>query len=610
MFRGLFHFWISALFLLFATSSEAVVLQILHTNDLHAAMKTAGVNKRGDQEFGGWARVRARLDELTSEARSKGIETLKLDAGDYLEGSTYYFPDNGIHVLRAFQGMGYDAVAIGNHDWLMGARDMDALYGQSPFSFPVLAANVKVRKHLHHLSQQVQPSTQIQKAGIKIGVFGLSTDEALYSWIPQVKSHRKDLQILAYKDRTHFDPLDHSKITREGIANRVIRRLRQENDLVIALTHIGYGEDRLLASNSDGLDLVIGGHSHSVLESLDVVADRTGHEVPVVQAGFNGKYIGRIFVEVEPGQRPKVLSYELIAVPLDGERDPIQDAYLNEAQAALERLYGPGLDQVIGRSNVRLISGNRGPTAYSKFVVDAIRDQTGSDLSLDVGAFHGNTPQPAGEVTRKTLMELYPRKFEQEQNEGLYVYTGELPGVAIKIGLEYTMRFGIYLSFSGLDYEVGKLTDEEFSRLKARYRGTSKEKLVTPYFPMNIRINHTPIDRWHWYSASVPEALVRGAFGITRFAGLIFRHSSRSEHTLWNTFSDYLSKIKVIEPLPVGLHFDAGEFNPEYQGMLKDQEVQDQYALGEMRSVPWVRDDHVSAEWIRELFHEILKELR
>jgi 2',3'-cyclic-nucleotide 2'-phosphodiesterase (5'-nucleotidase family) len=538
--------------LLTPQGAQALIFQILHTNDLHAALKTAGTPRVGAPEFGSWARVKAKLDQLDADGRAQGFETLKFDSGDYLEGSSYYFPDNGIHVLKAFQNLGFDAVTVGNHDWLMGARDMDALYGQSPFPFPVVSSNIRVKKRLKHLHEQIRKSATLVRNGIRIGVMGLSTDESLYSWIPRVKSRRNDMKILDYRDGVYPDPDTGEDLPQMGLANEVIEELDRNHDLVIALTHIGYSDDKLLAASSRGLDLVIGGHSHTVLESMAIVPNQEGREVPVVQTGFNGHFIGKILVEVNRGAAPRFLSYELVPVDIEGPRDALQDQFLADAEQALERIYGPELRKPIGKAEVRLVSGDRGPTAFSKFAVDSMKEITGAEIALDVGAFHGNTPQPAGDVSRMTLMELYPRKFEQEQNEGLYVYTGKLPGIAIKIGLEYAMRYGSFLSFSGLTYDLSSLNDADFKRLKDRHQGKGSARNLTRFVPKNIRINGEPLRKFRWYTTATTESLVRGAFGITPLAKLLFRKARATPHTIWNAMEARLRKIGTIPALNSG----------------------------------------------------------
>lgn len=169
-----FRPFFALLLLLLSGVAEAKVIQILHTNDLHASLNVSGAVAPGEQAYGGWAQIKTVMDALTQTAKSQNIETVRLDAGDFFEGTLSYFPDHGANVLKAFQKIGYDAVALGNHDWMMGARTTDTVFGKVPFPFPVLSANTEIHSRLKNLSNQIKSHTQIIKDGIRIGVFGLS----------------------------------------------------------------------------------------------------------------------------------------------------------------------------------------------------------------------------------------------------------------------------------------------------------------------------------------------------------------------------------------------------------------------------------------------------
>ena len=501
--------------LFLSVSSEAKIIQILHTNDLHASLMTSGAPAAGTPEFGGWAQIKSKMDLLTDQAAARGISTLRVDAGDFFEGTSFYFPDSGKSVLEAFQNMGYDAATLGNHDWLLGARDLDRVLGDLPFPFPLLSANLKIASALKNIKNQIEPSTQIIKDGTRIGIMGLSTDEAFYRWITKVNSKKNDLKILPYLS---------------GVASKITHDLRSENDVVIALTHIGYDEDQVLAAQTTGLDLIIGGHSHTFLESLTQVDDPDGHSVPIVQTGVNGHYIGKILIDVEPHQRAKVLSYELVPVYQQDPQDRKVASILANADQKVEALYGHDhLHEVIGQASARLVPDNIGPTSFGQFAVDAMKDRLGTDVGIDVGEFHGVTAQPAGAVTRRTLMELYPRKFEVTQNEGLYVYRAKVPGIALLFAAKYAVKNGVYLSFSGLTYDVVPDNGSTDS-----YRAT------------RVRVNGKKICLLCDYSAAMPESLVRGAYGITSLAHLIIQNGQRSKYTIWNAMETYLSKTGNI----------------------------------------------------------------
>lgn len=553
-------------FLLFISgTTHAKVIQILHTNDLHAALNTSGAAADGEQAYGGWAQIKTVMDELTASARSQDIETIKLDAGDFFEGTLSYFPDHGINVLRAFQSIGYDAASLGNHDWLMGAQNTNEVFGKSPFPFPLLSANSEFSPYLKNLNKQILPTTQIKRSGLKIGIVGLSTDEVFYKWITKVDSYKYDMQIHDFRD--YLDSETGEMVS--GIANEEAAKLREENDLVIALTHIGFKEDKKLAATSTNIDLIVGGHSHTRLDSLGLIANAEGRMVPIVQTGATGVYIGKILVEVLPGKKPEVLTYELVPVLNSVTPDPVVAAHLKTSEERIEKQYGAQtLNKVVGKSETRLISGSGGKTAYSKFIVDAMKETTGADIGLDLGEFHSNSAQPKGEVTLRKLMEMYPRKLNAEQNEGLYVYQFRIPGWALKIALNLAIQFGYDLSTSGIEYKTNLISEQQFLSEQASYGDSWKAKALTNerLAGSSILINGQPLKLFKKYRVATPEFVVRGAYAISWLTRLVMRGGRPTPLTIWDASEKYLAKIQTIQDEP---------------GFKKNDEDKSEYAYGD-----------------------------
>lgn len=548
-------FSLIALILCFGTHQPAhsAVIQILHTNDLHAALNTAGAPKPAAPEVGGWAQIKTLMDQLEQQAQSAGMETIRLDAGDFLEGTLEYFAQNGAPVLRAYQALEFDATALGNHDWLMGARGLNELLGSAPFSTPLLAANIKVHRRLQHLKQQLRPSTVIEKNGIKIGVVGLTTNEAFYKWIPRVGSKKNDMRIRDYWDLEPIPGRDDGEAPIPGIANQEIDRLAPQTDAVIALTHIGFGNDVALVQQSQNLDLVVGGHSHTFLETLRVEPNRDGREVPIVQTGYNGRNIGRVLIEILPGQPARVLSTELVPVPIETPRDPVVQTAIQKVDQALKTQYqkdfGPDyLDEPLGKSEVRLVPGRTGPTSFSQFAVEAMRKSIDADVAIDIGAFHANTPLPGGVITRRKLMQMYPRKFEADQNEGLYVYRARVPGFVIQLGVKFAVKYGIFVSFDGITYDVEKLSDSEFEKEKSKLAAEERES-ITAFRAKDIKIAGNKLCWYCFYDTAMPESLLRGAYGISPLTRLIIRHGHRTDQTIWKAFEKHLKDVQIIRAL-------------------------------------------------------------
>lgn len=566
-----------------SATAQAKVIQILHTNDLHAALNTAGEPEAGKPEYGGWAQIKWLMDDLTDRAAHpekygkvgvEPMETIRLDAGDFLEGTMLYFPDQGTNVLEAYNRMGWDASTLGNHDWLMGARGLDALLKRLPLRHPLVSANIKVSPDLKTLSRQLRPYTIIEKAGLKIGVFGLATTEIFYKWITKVRSKKKDMRIQDYYDREYRDE-EGDLAYKPGITNRMIQELKPKTDAVIALTHIGFADDLAVVQETRGLDLVVGGHSHTFLETLNVETDLDGRGVPVVQTGYNGRMIGRITIEIVPGREPKVLTYELVPVPHSGPRDaPVAQA-TETANERVVSMYGhERLDEVIGSSEVRLVPGKYGQTAFSRFAVDSIRRSLDTPVGIDVGVFHSNTPLPGGVVTRYKLMQMYPRKFESDQNQGLYVYKARLPGLVLALAMKYAVKFGVYFSFSGMEYKEEILSDNEYARALQKAKPEDRKQL-TRSRARDIRIDGKKICLTCVYDVAAPESIVRGAYAISPLTRLVVWSGQRSPVTIWQAMEQHLREIGTIRAIPDGQKRSTPRRNQYPEEIIHQMELAD-----------------------------------
>ncbi len=539
-------------FLFLEATASAKVLQILHTNDLHSALFTGGAPAAyqpatpyrsaipAETEYGGWPQIKATMDRLTEEAAAQGIETVIFDAGDFYEGSVYSFADQGNSALEAYQAFHFNATALGNHDWLSGAVAMDTMFGLHPFPFPVLAANFKVHPSLRALDRTIDPFFRFKlKDGTNLAVLGLTTTEAFYKWCTDIDSRKKDAR---------FAPVN-------STARKYLDDLNKDNDFVFALTHLGTKADKSLAKNTKGLDLIIGGHSHQLYLEPKYQIDRSGYNVPIVQAGANGKYLGRILLEYKvdgstgkklTGSKPVIQKYEVIPVIHNQPGDKKMQDLVNVAKQKLYeryKYYGNNfLDEKIGTSKVRLVAGDHGPSAFSKFVSESMLTQLeGIQVAFDFGAFHGGTDQAAGDITRRNLMDMYPRRFELDRDMGTDIWTAYVPGWAFKLALELGAEYGLYLATGGLSYEVISVEKVKDFKEKAEDGSvTITKKKYTQYFATDIKVNGQPIRPFQKYYTALPEAFVRGAFTITPLASIFLRKHRNTKKPMWTAMFDHL----------------------------------------------------------------------
>lgn len=257
------------------TAAEAVRVTILHTNDVHSRLDPFPANDPRNAGKGGIVN-RARL---ISQIRAEQKNVLLLDAGDAFQGTPYFNFFHGEPEIRAMRLLGYDAMTMGNHDFDGGA-ELFARQIRAHANFPVLVANYDVTDS--PLRDVVKPYRVFKKDGVRIGVFGLGI--APGGLIP----------LNLFAGTRYLDPV--------AKANELALFLRNEErcSLVICLSHLGYrmdgGEisDLKLAPQTRGIDLIIGGHTHTFLKEPTTVPNLDGKPMLVNQVGFGGIHLGRL----------------------------------------------------------------------------------------------------------------------------------------------------------------------------------------------------------------------------------------------------------------------------------------------------------------------------
>lgn len=264
----------AALVLLCACQPKQHKLVILHLNDTHSHFEPLRSGAEAGQ--GGVIERAAYIDSVRAAEGEENV--LLLHAGDFSQGSSYFTQLGGDLEIATINAMRYDVICLGNHEFDNGIEELARRL--SVVDCPVVCANYDFSPF--EAGKYIKPYAIVEKAGRKIGVFGLLTD------------------ILKVVDRSISDRLP--KFDDVETAQKWADYLRNEEhcDLVIALTHIGYdGEsftDPVLVSKTRNIDLVVGGHSHTFLEKMEFVKNLDGKLVPIVQDGCWGLNVGQIDV--------------------------------------------------------------------------------------------------------------------------------------------------------------------------------------------------------------------------------------------------------------------------------------------------------------------------
>ncbi len=358
---------------------------ILHTNDHHGRFWPSS---RG--EWGMPARMTL-LRQLRQEIEGEGGHVLLLSGGDINTGVPESDMQSAIPDFLGMKMLGYDAMAIGNHEFDNPREVLDMQ--RRIAGFPFLSANIldeKTGKHAY------QPYTSFQVGNIKIGVLGLTT-----------------------LDTPKLTDADNTKglrfISPEEAARKVVPFLRKKNDVVIAVTHMGHYQDGnhgvnapgdvSLARNVDGIDMIVGGHSQTPLFRPD-----RQNGTWIVQAHEWGKYVGRADFEFRDGTL-SLVDYKLIPVNHRDKQTLVQDeemvALLQPYQVKGESLVNQKLgtvdDRLAGeRSEVRF-----GYTNLGTMMTQSMKNKAGADLAvMNSGGIRASIN--AGDITYRDILQVSP----------------------------------------------------------------------------------------------------------------------------------------------------------------------------------------------------------
>lgn len=254
-------------------------LTILHTNDTHARIEPFPDNAPRYAGLGGVARRATLIDTI----RRANPNVLLLDAGDVFQGTPYFNYYHGALDFKVMSAMKYDAVAIGNHEFDNGVQGFVNVADEA--RFPFVCSNYDFRNS--PMNDYVKSNLVKEVDGIRVGIFGLGVafDGLVLPELHEGVRYLNPILLAQYQ------------------ANRL--RYFHKCDLVICLSHLGHDypnnpnrvSDRIIARETKGLDLIIGGHTHTFLDAPERIKKSDGSTTIISQVGFAGIVLGRIDFE-------------------------------------------------------------------------------------------------------------------------------------------------------------------------------------------------------------------------------------------------------------------------------------------------------------------------
>jgi 5'-nucleotidase/UDP-sugar diphosphatase len=372
-----------------AWADGPLTVTLLHTNDTHAHLES--FEPFGQPLQGGVARRYTAIQQVKAE----GGNVLLLDGGDAFQGTLFFNQWQGEEEAYFMNALGYQAMAVGNHEFDSGPATLASFIQQA--TFPVLSANIDVSAE-PALAGLVKAYDILEVGGEKIGILGLTSEDTAFISSPGSN--------VVFKDAIESATAAVAELEAQGI------------NKIIAVTHLGYSRDMEVAAAIDGIDVIVGGHSHTLLGSMEgaagayptVVASPAGGTVLIVQAYDWGKYLGRLDVTFTAEGKIEDYSGAPIFIDESIAEDATIVADVTQFAAPIEELRATVIGQAAvdlegTRELVRSQETNLGNLICDAMLWKTIPENTQICLQNGGGI---RASIPAGDVTMGQVLEVLP----------------------------------------------------------------------------------------------------------------------------------------------------------------------------------------------------------
>ncbi len=397
--------------------AKDIEITLFHTNDSHGRVKT-------DKDVIGI--------DVISAIKNNTINSLLLDAGDTLHGLPFATLKKGQDIISLMKLAGYDAMTPGNHDFNYGYErllELAKMANEGENGFPIISANVMKGK-----DNLINANTIKEVAGVKIGIFGLSTPETAYKTNPN-----------NVKGITFADPIES--------ARKQVKDLKEKGaDVIVALAHIGIDESSevvstMVADEVDGIDLIIDGHSHSTL--AEGITTKNG--TLIASTGDYEKNLGKVVISLDTNSK-NIVSKKASLIAKKDTTSIKGNIVVSDKIKEIDNEQNEFLSKVIGNSKLYL----QGAREYSRtqetnlgnLITDAMLYETGAEIAITNGGGIRDSINE-GEITKGEVIKVLPF--------GNFIVTKYLTGAQIKEVLEhgvksYPAAAGQFTHVAGIKY--------------------------------------------------------------------------------------------------------------------------------------------------------------
>lgn len=420
-------------------------LHVVHINDLHSRIEainafdsTCSADDAAENKcFGGVARVATKIKELRDQVKGEDGNVIVLDAGDQFQGSLFYTTYKGAAEAEFMEKIGFDVMAVGNHEFDDGPEGLAAFLDK--VTFPVISGNTDVSQN-NVLKDRVKNHVVLEVGGEKIGIISALATDTVDTSSPG--------PTVVFQDEIDSLKADVAALEAEGVTK------------VIALNHVGYLKDLEIAAAVPGIDAVVGGHSHTLLSATDPkragayptwITRGEGDLVPVVQAYAYSKYVGHLILTFDDAGKLKFAEGDTILLDASVVPDPEIEARVKEMGAPIEELKNKVVAETTAdidgsRETCRAVECPMG-NLIAEAMLDRVKDQGVTIAIQNGGGVRASID--AGPVTMGEVLTVLP--FQNTLST--FEVTGETVVAALENGVsEVEEAAGRFAQVAGLKY--------------------------------------------------------------------------------------------------------------------------------------------------------------
>jgi len=449
-------------------------LTILNTNDIHGRLES--FQYKNYKNLSGGIAKRA---TLIKDIKNANKYVLTVDAGDIAQGTLFFKFFNGIPDMKFMSDIGYDAAVPGNHEFDKGLNTFIQMINSA--NFPFVCANVGFTD-----SENVKISKYIIKDfdDFKVGIIGIIAKD--------IKS-----RIMMGDSFKVYDPAVETR--------KIVHKIRPEVDLIVVLSHQGVEDDIKLAKSVPEINVIVGGHSHTLLKK-PVIVQNGSNKTIIVQNGEQGVFLGRTDLKFSS---KNLDSYEYKLIPVDEniKEDGIISKQVMELSSKVHAL----TDEVIGIIEFPVENKSSGFLSITGLLVNEVLGKNYPDADIifqNNGGIRVKRYIPPGNITKADIFEIFP--FE---NKPVFA---ELKGSEIKSILENSSAYlpdvkDSFLQTKGISYKV------DFSQNSQIMSADGTKILKKGKRVRDIFINGQPLNPKKYYKIVANDFLFSGGDGYIQF---------------------------------------------------------------------------------------------